>query len=147
MPARRWGSGLARLRSAPRSVRRQTRTTILITTHTGTPTRRRPIIHRHLIILRRAAAGTPITDAITHAECRSIRFREVANLRVIASRIKALQMIVFGLRPMDRGQHEDDQDFAWRLARHRGVLGAARLRAGCTSGQLSEKLRGSISAR
>src|SRR5690349_15658392 len=96
MPARRWESGSARLRLARRSVRRRTHTTIRITTPTGTPTRRRPIILRHLIILR-VAAGIPITGAITRAElgCQSIRSHGVATLALSCDGIKAPWIVVF----------------------------------------------------
>jgi len=73
MPARRLGSGSARLRWAPRSVRRLTHTTIRIITRTGTPTRRRPIIRRHLTILH-AAAGILITGPITRADGVAVAF-------------------------------------------------------------------------
>ena len=77
MPERRSASGLARLHSVARSVQRRARTRITI--HTGTTTRRQPTMRRHqLIIRRREAVGTHITDAITHANPAEL---EIANSR------------------------------------------------------------------
>src|SRR6266853_3858168 len=132
MPARRLGSASAHLRWARRSVRRLTRTTIPITTHTGTPTRRRPIIRRHPII-RRAAAGTRTTGAITRAEWGLPKGLSSVKWRALRP------SIVFAFKADRAGTNEDDRDSTRRLTRRGCVLGAARLGTGCTPRELSEK--------